>query len=481
MDLTFIYTPLYIIIVGIVCLKILWDTETPSKALAYIALVIFFPIIGIIFYFAVGANYRKKRIYSKKLTLDEKAYPELDQNIRKYSKEAVKAKLPELKNFVKLAESLSSFNLTSENNTVELLTNGNNKFPELLKCLKQAKHHIHLEYYIYDSDDIGNEVGDILVQKAQEGVKVRFIYDDFGSKALKKKFIKRLKDAGVEVYPFMKLTFLSIATRLNYRNHRKIVVIDGLTGFVGGINVSDRYINNGKYKLYWRDTHVKITGISVINLQHIFLTDWNFCAKQCIPFSEDYFPIEKRNESFGDEMVQIADSGPDSKQPAVLYNLIQAALLANKEFYITTPYFIPEKSFIDALKIAKYSGVDVKIIIPKHSDSAFVNAAANSYLGELLDVGIEIYQYKPGFIHAKTTVCDQFVSIIGTANLDVRSFDLNFEVNSITYSERFAKKVRDQFLKDLEESDLIDPEAWKNRPFFTRLFEKVAHLFSPLL
>ncbi len=472
---------IYIALLTAVCIKILLDTKSSSKALAYIVFVLVFPIIGMVFYFAVGVNHRKKKLYQRKLEFDETSFPELKEKTKEFTKTTLDAEKYKLTYFAPLAQFCSEESFSSNNNQVELLTNGEEKFPAFIESIQSAQHHIHIEYYIYDNDDIGTEIANLLIKKAKEGVKVRFIYDDFGSKNLSKKFIKKMLNAGVEAVPFYKITFAYFANRLNYRNHRKILVVDGTVGYVGGINVSDKYYNNGKKDLFWRDTHLKITGASVLNLQHIFLTDWNFCANQNVHFSANYFPITNQNQQYGEQLVQIIASGPDSKQPSIMYSLIQAILLSKKEIMITTPYFIPEKSFLDALKIAKLSGVSIKIIVPYSSDSAFVNATCKSYYEELLEVGIEIYLYQKGFVHAKTIVCDEFISIVGTANLDNRSFDLNFEVNAIVYDNVLAKELKSRFETDLKHSKKIDYDAWKSRPLHIKTIEKITHLFAPLL
>ena len=314
------------------------------------------------------------------------------------------------------------------------MVNGEAKFPDVFESLRSAKHHIHIEYYIYENDTIGNELAQILIEKAKEGVEVRFIYDDFGSSGIRKNIAHQLREAGVEAYPFYKIKLIMLANRMNYRNHRKIIVVDGTIGYIGGINVSDKYINNDKDdKLYWRDTHLKIVGNSVFNLQTIFLADWNFCANQKIRYSSNYFPEKSEAEHYGNHLVQIVSSGPDSKYPKIKYTLIQAILSAEKEICITTPYFIPDKSFLEAINIAALSGIEVKLLVPTRSDSFIVNTTSQSNFQELLDVGVKIYSYDKGFVHAKTMVCDQKVAIIGTANFDNRSLDLNFEINAIVF------------------------------------------------
>ena len=458
------------------------NSETPSKALGYLLLVISFPVGGDLIYMSVGLNYRKKELYRKKLKIDEKEYPKLEEEAIALSLETLSKNKDKIDNFYQLASFSKDKSLTSSNNNVTVMVNGEAKFPDVFESLRSAKHHIHIEYYIYENDTIGNELAQILIEKAKEGVEVRFIYDDFGSSGIRKNIAHQLREAGVEAYPFYKIKLIMLANRMNYRNHRKIIVVDGTIGYIGGINVSDKYINNDKDdKLYWRDTHLKIVGNSVFNLQTIFLADWNFCANQKIRYSSNYFPEKSEAEHYGNHLVQIVSSGPDSKYPKIKYTLIQAILSAEKEICITTPYFIPDKSFLEAINIAALSGIEVKLLVPTRSDSFIVNTTSQSNFQELLDVGVKIYSYDKGFVHAKTMVCDQKVAIIGTANFDNRSFDLNFEINAIVYDEQIATEISNLFEKDISFSTQILAEEWSKRPLFRKLMEKVLHLFSSLM
>lgn len=475
----YIIATLYVLLVIFVCLKVLYDIRSTSKTFAYLLVVIFLPGIGIIIYFAVGANYRKNKIYSKKIVNDSKLLAEIRANIVDESEKAWNTGEPEVKRHQKLAKLLLRDNspLTG-NNTVKLLLNGEEKFPELIKALQAAKHHIHIEYYIFENDNIGNQIKNILLQKAAEGVAVRFIYDDFGSRSIRKQFVQELIDGGVEAYPFYRIWFIALSNRTNYRNHRKIIVVDGCTGFVGGINVSDRYINNDKQQVYWRDTHVMINGPGMTYLQYLFICDWNFCAGKRLPILPEYFCAEKTS---GKAIVQIAASGPDSDTPTIMFSLLDTIALAQEELLITSPYFIPGESVLDALCIAAMSGVKVKLLVPAVSDSALVNAAARSYYGEILAAGAEVYLYKKGFIHAKTVVSDGQLAIIGTANMDHRSFELNFEVNSMIYDDKIAGQLRDAFYNDLQNARQINPKTWAKRTTFKQLPEKLCRLLSPLL
>ena len=368
-------------------------------------------------------------------------------------------------------------------NTARLMINGEEKFPEVIKALEEANDHIHIEYYIYENDTIGRTIEEILIRKAKQGVTVRFIYDDFGSRGIRKNIAIRLRNAGVETYPFYKISFLRMVNHLNYRNHRKIIVIDGKKAFVGGINVSDKYINEptSVNKLFWRDTHLMLEGPGVYYLQYLFICDWNFCSGNALENIKHYFPNEHRNKPPGDKIIQIAASGPDSVTPTILYSLLYAVYQAQEEILITTPYFIPDQSLMDALIVAALAGVSVQLLVPEKSDSKLVALAASSYYADLLAAGVKIFFYQDGFVHAKTLVVDKKLAVIGTANMDVRSFDLNFEVNAIVYDDKLAALLAKVFDADIKDATLLDRDAWSNRSISKKFLEKIARLVSPLL
>ncbi len=477
---------LYVLLTIGVCLRIIYDTRTTSKTLAYVLLTIFLPVVGMIVYFTVGMNFRLRSMYSKKLTRNEALLTRISQRIADDSHALMREASPGVKQFEKLAAMLvrDGHSPLMGGNRVKLLTNGEEKFPELLAALEKAQHHIHIEYYIFEDDRIGNAIKDMLIARAKAGVEVRFIYDDFGSRAISKKLVPELRAAGVLAFPFYELTLPAFAQRLNYRNHRKIVVIDGLTSFVGGINVSDRYINGAgtDNSVFWRDTHLRIDGKGSYYLQNIFLCDWNFCApNHQVDLDRAYFSLESYLPENEGAIVQIGASGPDSRMPTLLFSFMQVINLAKEELLVTTPYFIPGDSLLDALVVAALSGVKVKMLVPGHSDSLLVNGAASSYYAELMEAGVEIYRYRKGFVHAKTIVADGQLAAIGTANMDYRSFDLNFEVSAFVYDADLAGQLRQAFNDDLNHADPIDYETWRARPVWKMLLQKAARMVSPLL
>jgi cardiolipin synthase len=474
---------LYIVIILLVVFRVLYDTRSGVKALAYILFIILVPFVGVFFYFFFGINYRKRKLYSRKIVEDEVLHQKVFTNVWNYSEQVFHSGLlsPEHINLARFIRNSSTSPLTGSN-SVKLLLNGEEKFPELLNTLEGAKSHIHMEYYIYENDETGKSIADMLIKKAQQGVEVRFMYDDFGSHNLDRHFIKRLEENGIETAPFYKIKWYALINRLNYRNHRKIIVIDGEISFIGGMNISNKYRNDTQPKndLYWRDTHLMIDGPATFYLQYMFLCDWNFSAKNKLQFGQDYFPEFPIEDKTHDELVQIVPSGPDSKLPVIFYSLLEAIGTAKKQVLITSPYFIPGESLMDALIIAAKSGVKIKLLIPGTSDSVIVNSAARSYYKELLRQGVRIFEYKKGFVHSKVMIIDDSLAVVGSANMDYRSFDLNFEVNAMLYSKTIVKQLQEAFDIDLEQSDEINSSDWINRPKYIHLYEKLMGLFAPI-
>lgn len=477
---------IYLLFLILVALRIIYDSHSTSKALAYLLLIFFVPILGVLFYFSFGINYRKRKMYSKKLKADDVYGKNLNQRLQAIHQEFKQASSDLIEENKDLIRMLSNVNMGESplliENEVEILKNGEVFFPRLLEDLRAAKKQIHIEYYIYEDDEIGNEVAEVLIQKAIEGVEVRFIYDDFGSRTIRKTLVRKLKAAGVEIFPFNRIIWIALANRMNYRNHRKIVVIDGCIGYTGGINISDKYDNRKKEKnnLFWRDTHMRIDGSGAYGLQHAFLCDWNFSSKQNLVISERFFPIIP-NSLNKKTPVQIISSGPDSDLPSILYSVLQAIHHAKSEILITTPYYIPDESLQQAIIMAAMSGKKVKILVPGKSDSRLVKLASESYFEELLKVGVEIFRYNKGFVHAKTLVTDSDVTSIGTCNLDHRSFDLNFEVNAVIYDKEVANEMRAMFHEDCKHATRFDYKRWYKRSVWHRFKNSFIRLLSPLL
>jgi cardiolipin synthase len=472
---------LYVLAVILTCIRVIWDTRSSTKTLGYLLLIIFLPLMGIIFYFTFGINYRKRKIYHIKTVLDESLKTELQEGHLRLAEYLQKNQLEVLEQNRELATLMANKRtanaLVFPRNQVEILQNGEELFPRLLEELRQAKNHIHLEYYIYEDDVTGNTIKDILIQKAKEGVEVRFIYDDFGSRSLRSRIRGEMESAGIKVSPFNEIRLLALANKLNYRNHRKIVVIDGYTAFTGGINICDKYDNRINTS-YWRDTHMMLKGPAAMALQQIFISDWNFCSGENLVITRQYFPLEL---SSGEAHVQVISSGPDSDLPNIQFAVIQAINLAREEILLTTPYYIPDDTLQESLIIAALSGVKVYLLVPAEGDSKLVSIAAQSYYEELLDAGVKIYRYTKGFVHAKTFVTDRQLASVGTANMDLRSFDLNFEVSTLLYDTSVAQKIADSFFEDLKEAEELNPRLWNSRPLYIRMAEQVIRLISPFM
>lgn len=471
---------LYYAVVIVFFFRILLENKNPLKTQSYLLLMVLLPIIGMMIYLVFGVNYRKQKMYSRKGFSDQKIiqrwindYANLLKNsahdVQEFLNE--KAKLPFL--FWR-----NNYSAMSSNNDVRIFKNGESKFPVLLDSLQNAKHHIHLEYYIFDDDEIGNLIIDVLCNRARSGIEVRMIVDALGSNDIHKKTLKRLKLSGVEFYEYHPVLFTSLANRVNYRDHRKIVVIDGECGFVGGINVADRYINNGKHDLYWRDTHCLICGEAVYSLQVLFILNWYFVSKKLIQPEIEYFPVMGRK---GDVLTAIISSDPDSDNPNLMEGYFSMINTAREEILIITPYFIPNESVLTALKTCAKGGVKVKLLMPEQPDSVFVHSASLTYMGELLRNDIQVYLYKKGMIHAKVMIIDEELSTIGTANMDYRSFDNNAEVNAVFFDQELARELKEQFLDDLKDAERLDYLAWKNRPLRVKLIGSFGRLVAPLL
>lgn len=455
---------------------IILERKRPEKTIAWLLLIIIFPPLGLILYLFLGRNWKKHR-------LNEEFSPVvkdlLNRVINRVDKEEHKY----------LAELLAnnSYSPLFVDNEIEIFNNGDDKFNALFEEMEKATHHIHLEYYIVKSDEIGNRLKEILIRKAKEGVKVRFIMDRVGSIRLKKNYIKELKENGVDVVQysyFLAPLLRKINTQINYRNHRKIVVIDGRVGFLGGMNVGDEYRGLGKIG-DWRDLHIKVKGDFVLGLQGVFIDD--FMAVKRIDDGEffiegefdKYFPTSEKSKG---KIMQLVTSGPNSEHPAIMQGIIKMISMAKNNIYITTPYFVPTESVMEAIKIAKLSGVDVKILFPGKYDHFIVYYASKTFLEELVKCGVEVYFYnKNAFVHSKVITIDDSICTVGTANMDIRSFELNYEVNAVIYDREITQKINEMFRRDLEDSTKVDEEYFKNQPKFIKVVEGVCRIFSELL
>jgi cardiolipin synthase A/B len=471
--------PIYYVAILAITANMLLENRNPLKTHSYFLLMLLLPGIGIIIYLFFGQQFRKRKIFSKKKLIHSAFGQEYVDKFLNPEFKASIPKDPEVVNFDKLTTFLShDLSPLSSNNTVQILKNGEEKFPLLIQALREAKSHIHIEYYIYSDDDIGKQVSEILIEKAQSGVEVRLMVDGVGSFKLKRKFFRKLRAAGIQVHVFMPVLFPLFTSKINYRDHRKIVVIDGEKGFTGGLNLDDRYLNNGKHELFWRDTHLMLEGEAVKSLQFLFLVNWMFVCKEIFKATEKYFPkIELRENKY----VQINASGPDWELASIMDSFFLGINSAKNNIRIVTPYFIPNDSILQAILMAARSGIDVEIMLPMKSDSWIVQSASMSLLESLLKSNIKVYFYTKGFVHSKVLTVDNYFSSVGTANMDMRSFDLNYEVNTYMYNSELANELNQQFEEDKKECIEIGLEDWQKRTLGKKLLESVARLLAPIL
>lgn len=463
-----------------IAILIFMENKDPSKTVAWLLILFLVPVIGFIFYLFLGQNVRKKTIFKRKKGRDFVYF----DHIASIQKDAIKDKalFEDDESFVK--RRLISLILNSAkapftiNNKSTVLTNGTETYDAIMESLNSAENHIHLEYFIIKNDHIGNKVKKVLIEKARQGVKVRVIYDSVGSWRIGKDYIRDMEEVGIEVHAFLPVYFPVLSRELNYRNHRKIIVVDGKIGFLGGLNIGDEYLGKNTYLGFWRDTHLKIEGEAVYGLQNIFLMDWLFVTKERIEFNSSYFP---KLDYYGEQLIQITGSGPDSDWESIMQAYFSIIASAEDRIWINTPYLVPDESIFMALKTAALSGVDVKIIIPNKPDHKTVFWASMANVEELLRAGVKIYKYTKGFTHAKLLMVDGIAASIGTANLDIRSFLLNFEVNAFIYDKEIVNRLEDDFLIDINDSNEIVLEEHIKRPLTEKIKESTGRLFSPLL
>jgi cardiolipin synthase len=458
------------------------ERRDASATWAWVLVLFFIPGLGFITYIFLGRNLSSR---GKLFQWEDQKKIGIAQQISNQLDSMSDGNFPYQNNIEKKNHDLIYMHLKyndallTQDNHVDVFTDGKEKFEALLKDIESAEDHIHLQYYIFKKDKVGKKLLDALIKKAKEGVKVRILYDDLGSRRMTRRFFKELRLAGGEVEVFFpsKLRFINL--RINFRNHRKLAIIDGKIGYVGGFNVGDEYLGLNPRFGYWRDTHLRIKGGAVHEIQTRFILDWNQASyRHDISYSPSFFP---KNISAGDVGVQIVSSGPDSEYEQIKNGYIKMVSSAKKTVWIQTPYFIPDASLLDALRIASLSGVDVRIMIPNKPDHLFVYWATYSYIGEMLKSGVKVYVYDNGFIHSKTIIVDNQIASVGTANIDVRSFRLNFEVNAFIYNKDIANHLTKCFTKDMKLSWDLTLEKYQQRSLQIRFKESISRLLSPIL
>ena len=450
------------------------ERRNAATTWAWLLFLFVFPGIGLLAYLLLGQNLSNTRLFSQKRLNDILIKKhELKVISPEYNFEGTPGTM-KIINFIKK----SSDSPLYEDNSMEIFSRGEDKFSALMDDMRKAKSFIHVQYFIIKPDTLGEEILEILTAKAKEGLEVRILADAAGSKFLSKKYFKNFKEAGGKISFFFPSLIPFLNIRLNYRNHRKIVVIDGEIGYIGGFNIGNEYLGQNKFFGHWRDAHLRIRGSAVMELEERFLLDYGYATHDNYELKENYFPQISRGVG---TPIQIISDGPDTEEQYIKNAFLKMITSAEKSIYIETPYFIPDDSIKDALKVAANSGVDVKIIIPNKPDHPFVYWASYSYIGELLPSGVRVFTYEKGFIHSKIILVDEEVCSIGTTNIDIRSFKLNFEINAFVYGKEDCYRFVEICEADLRNSKEITKEIYKNRSVKIKFKEAISRLFSPIL
>lgn len=470
-----IFLLIYIMVIVSIIVTILMDNRQPAKTMAWVMVLLFVPVAGIILYIFFGQNTRKMRFISQRL---------LDQLSKRQMLEFVEQRelrMPDkFQSLVRLFTN-QSLALPFKDNEAEFYTDGYQFFPALLQSISRARHHIHLETYIFDDDPLGRLIADALIQKAKEGVEIRVIYDDVGCWRVPSAFFERMKKAGIDVCAFMPVKFPAFTSKVNYRNHRKVCVIDGIEGFTGGMNIALRYVKgmrNGT--LPWRDTHMRLRGSIVYALQRAFLVDWYFVDRTLVTNRKYYPPMPWKISN--DSLAQMVTSSPIAPWPDIMQGYVRILLEAKSYVYMESPYFLPTEPVLFAMRTAALAGVDVRLMVPRHSDSHLLEWASLSYVVETLASGVKIKLYEGGFNHSKLLVADDEVSTCGSTNIDFRSFENNFESNVFFYDRQMALRIKELYMADEAQSvDFNDVDTLRHRPYLHRLTESLFRLLAPLL
>lgn len=463
----------YAVVVIGTMIAVIMDNRQPVKTMVWILALIFLPLLGVILYFFFGKNTRKEKLISQK-SLDRLTKRSMTEFI-----EQEDLHVSERHKVLVRLFSEQNWAFPYKDNEVDIFTDGYAFFPELLAEIGRAKHHIHIDTYIFEDDPLGCLIADALIDKAKEGVEIRLIYDDVGCWKVRNSFFERMREAGIDVHAFMPVRFPMFTSKVNYRNHRKICVIDGKVGFIGGMNIAMRYVKGNK-KQPWRDTHLRVRGASVYGLQRAFLIDWYFVDRTLITHRK-YYP-EYDDTIRNNCVAQVVTSSPVSDWPDIMQGYVRILLEAKRYVFIETPYFLPTEPVLFAMRTAALAGVDVRLMIPLHGDAKITEWATRSYLMETIKAGVKIYLYKVAFNHSKLLICDDSLSTCGSTNVDFRSFENNFESNIFFYDEAIALRLKKVFLDDQSHCLMLnDVTDLGHRPFYKRLLESVIRLVSPML
>lgn len=471
---------LFVINLVIAFTIIFLERKNPSAALAWIMVLFLLPVAGIIFYFLFSQNIAKKKIFRLTRSEEEELDASLGRQLSEIKEGSFSFANPQAERWKDMIHLNGLYGRAyyTQNNRISIMTDGKRKFHRLIRDIENAKSSINIMYFIVKDDVVGRKLIRTLTQKAREGVEVRLLLDSMGSRQINDSVLKEFIEAGGKRAYFFPRKFRIINLRFNYRNHRKLAVIDGEIGYIGGFNIAREYLGMKKKFGYWRDTHLRVTGSCVQDINARFLLDWRFASKEEVVLSQAYYSdiIEE-----GQTGIQIVSGGPDSQRVAVKRAYMKMITSAEKRIYLQTPYFVPDASILESLKMAAQSGVDVRIMIPCMPDHMFVYWATYSYVGELIHSGGRAYIYDKGFLHAKTLTADGEVASVGSANFDVRSFKLNFEANAIIYDGREARRLEEIFEKDMEDCHELTRELYEQRSLWIRIRESIARLLSDIL
>lgn len=460
----------YLAVILFTIVIVLLDNRNPVKTMAWVLVLVFLPVVGLAFYFFFGRNTRKERLISKK------GFSRLSKRpMAEYQAQEALGDFTGRNQLIPFFHRVSNA-LPFEGNDVHVFTDGYSMYQELFRRIAKAKHHIHLEFYIFEDDAVGRLLRDLLIDKAREGVSVRLLYDDVGCWDVNPMFYDEMLCEGIEVRSFLKVRFPQFTSKVNYRNHRKLAIIDGKVGFIGGMNIALRYLKGVPWGV-WRDTHICLKGKAVYGIQTAFLTDW-FAVDRTLLTSAQYFP---KMDTVGTSVAQIVTSDPVGEWHDIMLGLVKAISCAQRYIYVETPYFLPTEQVMAAFQTAALSGVDVRLMIPKKADAFITHKGTMSYLDELMKSGVKVYFYRAGFLHSKLWVADDEWASVGSTNLDFRSFEHNFEANAFFYDEKTVCTMKEIFLEDMKKCMTLSQKIWDKRSFKNKIVESVVRLLAPLL
>jgi cardiolipin synthase len=460
---------------------VLMRRHEAATAVAWIFTVTFIPFVGPLVYLIVGIR-PVGRARRRKWMANEQIRRFLQDYQRRWSASSLHQDYGGIhanqQAVMQLITRLGLFP-TTRGNRITYHVDPQETYQLMEEAIQHAEHHVNLDYYIFRPDSVGRRFADILAAKAAHGVEINLLYDTLGSWSLHhdKQFRRRLTDNGVRVHPFLVPKLVLRPWYLNLRNHRKILVVDGRVGFAGGLNIGEAFVAAPRKFGIWRDAHLRIEGPAVLELQWVFAEDWYFATGDEL-IRPEYFP---EPEARGDNVVQVLPSGPEEELEPVHMAFFTAMTSAAEEIFLCTPYFIPDSAILRALQSAALRGVDVRLLVPRRSDHMIVTLAGRSYYDDLLACGVKIYEFLPGVEHSKVVVVDGRLSIVGSANMDIRSFSYNFEISAQVYGEEFARRVRSIFLEELEQSEAVDPEKFNQRNLAVRFAENSCRVLSPML